>query len=311
MRQYGLRLILLLVVQLMAANVTTMADTTSVKILTNEYCPVTTTEKADPNIFVDFEGQRIHFCCQKCKRDFVADPDKYLENLQLSEVGPVSDKLAHYRQVSGQSASETPSTDDHHSHRHQGINSDSAASVQSGLQPHDDDASDEPASHQHEDNETVGHNHATDHGNGSKWIAFLGKFHPVMIHFPIALVIMAAIFLATRLVLGITVFDQMTAITMYWAAFFAITAALLGLARGAGANYPSFLVSYFDWHRVLGLTSAGLTTVTAVVGYFWRRGGTRATMIFFRVLLLINVVLIGITGHLGATLVYGPGYFNL
>lgn len=252
---------------------------------TNEYCPVTTTEKADPNIYVDYKGQRIHFCCQKCKRDFLDNPDAYLGNLQLSGSDSALDTL-------------TPASQD------ASINGPGSSVSRVG------DADEVAADHQHESSPESDHDHATDHGERAGVLSFLGKFHPVVVHFPIALVITALIFVGSRLVLGREVFDQMAVIVMYWAAFFAVVAALLGLARGSGASFPSFLQEYFEWHRLVGLISTGLTVLTALAGYYWRRAGTPRSRRLFRSLLVLNVIAIGVTGHLGATLVYGPNYYG-
>lgn len=35
----------------------------------------------DPKVFVEHEGQRVHFCCKGCDTKFKADPDKYMKKL--------------------------------------------------------------------------------------------------------------------------------------------------------------------------------------------------------------------------------------
>lgn len=35
----------------------------------------------DPNIFVDYNGRRVYFCCDMCPSQFKKDPDKYLKKL--------------------------------------------------------------------------------------------------------------------------------------------------------------------------------------------------------------------------------------
>ena len=44
---------------------------------TQKTCPVMG-GAVDKNVFVDYEGKRIYFCCASCKTDFAKDPDKYL-----------------------------------------------------------------------------------------------------------------------------------------------------------------------------------------------------------------------------------------
>jgi len=63
-------------------------------------CAVTTEKKAEPNqaicpvmggeinrnIFLDYEGKRVYFCCQACKGRFLEDPAGYLEKMKKKGV---------------------------------------------------------------------------------------------------------------------------------------------------------------------------------------------------------------------------------
>jgi len=44
-------------------------------------CPVRPGNKIDPNIYTDYEGKRVYFCCAGCKAAFEANPEKYLDRL--------------------------------------------------------------------------------------------------------------------------------------------------------------------------------------------------------------------------------------
>jgi YHS domain-containing protein len=62
-------------------------------------CPITG-EAIMKDVFIDFQGQRIYFCCAGCEKQLLADPEKYfkifaeqnilLESIQ--KVCPVSGK---------------------------------------------------------------------------------------------------------------------------------------------------------------------------------------------------------------------------
>jgi YHS domain-containing protein len=43
-------------------------------------CPVLG-GKVDPNVYVDYQGRRVYFCCPMCKDTFLKDPAKYLAKL--------------------------------------------------------------------------------------------------------------------------------------------------------------------------------------------------------------------------------------
>jgi YHS domain-containing protein/Na+-transporting methylmalonyl-CoA/oxaloacetate decarboxylase gamma subunit len=44
-------------------------------------CPVMDGNPIDKNVFVEYKGKKVYFCCEACKAKFVADPEKYLGNL--------------------------------------------------------------------------------------------------------------------------------------------------------------------------------------------------------------------------------------
>lgn len=44
-------------------------------------CPVMG-GKIDKNVYVDYQGKRIYFCCASCKKQFEKDPEKYMKKLQ-------------------------------------------------------------------------------------------------------------------------------------------------------------------------------------------------------------------------------------
>jgi len=44
-------------------------------------CPVMVGNKIDPNIYTEYRGKRVYFCCAKCKAAFESNPEKYLDRL--------------------------------------------------------------------------------------------------------------------------------------------------------------------------------------------------------------------------------------
>ncbi len=44
-------------------------------------CPVMDGNKIDKNVFVEYKGKKVYFCCTACKAKFEADPEKYVANL--------------------------------------------------------------------------------------------------------------------------------------------------------------------------------------------------------------------------------------
>jgi YHS domain-containing protein len=46
-----------------------------------KFCPVMADMKIDPEIYTEYEGKKVYFCCTDCKAKFEADPAKYAANL--------------------------------------------------------------------------------------------------------------------------------------------------------------------------------------------------------------------------------------
>jgi YHS domain-containing protein len=44
-------------------------------------CPVMDGNKIDKNVFVEYNGKKVYFCCADCKAKFEAEPEKYLSKL--------------------------------------------------------------------------------------------------------------------------------------------------------------------------------------------------------------------------------------
>jgi YHS domain-containing protein len=42
----------------------------------------------DKNVFVDYQGKRIYFCCKGCDTEFNKNPEKYLKKLEQEGVTP-------------------------------------------------------------------------------------------------------------------------------------------------------------------------------------------------------------------------------
>ena len=43
-------------------------------------CPVSG-DKIDKNVFVEYKGKKVYFCCAQCKAAFEKEPEKYLAKL--------------------------------------------------------------------------------------------------------------------------------------------------------------------------------------------------------------------------------------
>jgi YHS domain-containing protein len=44
-------------------------------------CPVMDGNPIDKNVFVEYQGKKVYFCCPECKAKFQENPEKYLDKL--------------------------------------------------------------------------------------------------------------------------------------------------------------------------------------------------------------------------------------
>jgi membrane fusion protein, copper/silver efflux system len=60
---------------------TKKAATTAAASVEQTTCPVMAGNKIDKNVFVEYKGKKVYFCCADCKAKFLAEPEKYAAKL--------------------------------------------------------------------------------------------------------------------------------------------------------------------------------------------------------------------------------------
>lgn len=280
---------------LLTLSILSFIPTRSNAEVTNKYCPVTTNEFALEKFSLEYKGETIYFCCNSCKKDFLANPEKYMAVLDSMKVASAVESEPHEHDSSNA-----------HGEVAQSVNESQQVMNETNHGDNEGGGHDEGAGY----GEELEHDHETGHGESSSLLTFIGKFHPLVIHFPIALVLTALLFTGLSMFFKVEIFDTFSIYLIYFAALSAVAAATLGLIAGSDASYPSFLVSSFEWHRILGISTTIVTFITAYFGYRQLSQNKTGGIVIYRLFLLLNAVLVGITGHLGATLVYGIDYFN-
>lgn len=145
-----------------------------------------------------------------------------------------------------------------------------------------------------------------------RWWQLLGAFHPLVVHFPIALLLVAALLE----VFSVWKTDHAglrfaIAVNLLLGTLGALIAALLGWIDATQMHFEPDLKPILFWHRWLGTTTA----LAAIVATFlWFRKTILRTMeasVSYRIVLWSAVFILAITGHLGGLLVYGLDYFSL
>jgi len=136
-----------------------------------------------------------------------------------------------------------------------------------------------------------------------KWIKWIGNYHVIILHFPIALIMMTAVAELFSIKSKSPIFTQAARFMIIAAAITALPAALLGLAYGYGVNYDQTLTQLFWWHRFFGLSTALLAIITACLKELHVR--KKIGVLAYAISLALLVVLVTITGYLGGEMTFG------
>ncbi|HME72746.1 MAG TPA: DUF2231 domain-containing protein [Myxococcota bacterium] len=127
----------------------------------------------------------------------------------------------------------------------------------------------------------------------------LADLHPVAVHFPIAMLLSAALSEALLAATGRLSFRLVTRFLIWVGAVSAVGAACLGWL--AGATVESAPQQLLAWHRWLGVTTA-----LASIATLWVCERSRASPARLRAIVAATALLVGVTGYLGGELVHHP-----
>lgn len=140
----------------------------------------------------------------------------------------------------------------------------------------------------------------------NKIIRWLGHFHPIFLHFPIALIVMTVISELCFYFYAIPLFDHASRFMIIAAALTSIPTVLFGFALGYDTHYEAVLVNLFWWHRFFGVFTMLLIIATATLRELSIRKRWNLTKIYYGCLAL-SFLTIAITAYLGGELTFGPG----
>ncbi len=138
-------------------------------------------------------------------------------------------------------------------------------------------------------------------------LRWLGRFHLLLIHFPIALVIAAGIAELLAAWRQVVIPSRTVGFCLRLGAMFAAPTAALGwlfAASGAGAGEPGLLMM----HRWLGTAAATWLVAAAVCDERDVRRGIRSRAV--QLLILSAMLLTGVAAHFGGLLVHGADFYS-
>jgi uncharacterized membrane protein/mono/diheme cytochrome c family protein len=142
------------------------------------------------------------------------------------------------------------------------------------------------------------------------WETFVGRLHPMLVHFPIALLLLALLLecwgvrkrgpTPSAAALPCLVFGAMGAFAA------GLTGWLLHEHDPPGRGVADLL----EWHEWVGVAIALIAPVAAILAWSGRKGTRPRSVETARFMLCMLAVLIPINGHLGGKMVHGREYLT-
>ena len=128
---------------------------------------------------------------------------------------------------------------------------------------------------------------------------FIGRFHPLLVHLPIGILLLAALFQLLALKPKYASLHAATSIALFWGMIFAILSCISGYFLSQSGDYDEEMVSTHQW---FGISTAFIS----LIAYLFNRWENE----FAKWAILLMVPLIFITGHLGGSLTHGSDYLT-
>ena len=128
---------------------------------------------------------------------------------------------------------------------------------------------------------------------------FIGRFHPLLVHLPIGILLLAALFQLLALKPKFASLHAATSIALFWGMVFAILSCISGYFLSQSGDYDEEMVSTHQW---FGISTAFIS----LIAYLFNRWENE----FAKWVILLMVPLIFVTGHLGGSLTHGSDYLT-
>lgn len=141
--------------------------------------------------------------------------------------------------------------------------------------------------------------------SASQFEQIIGRLHPILLHFPLALILVAAAIEGARYVLGKREVASPAASVCLWIGFLmAIPTVWAGWELAEYSGDTGTLVGLHRWTAIASLgvmtLAVGAWTMRRIRGVDW--AGTHVAI------LVVAALLVGVTGHFGAEMVWGENW---
>jgi uncharacterized membrane protein len=140
---------------------------------------------------------------------------------------------------------------------------------------------------------------------GQGWGVFLGRFHPALVHFPVALVLVALVAEGLCIACRDGRYADIARFLILAAAWLSVPAAITGFLRAGSITLDADEQQLFAIHRVAGIATPVLVFLCAGLGEGVRRSGQIWELMLYRVVLVLAAISTLVAGYVGGEIVFG------
>ena len=140
-------------------------------------------------------------------------------------------------------------------------------------------------------------------------LRWIGKFHPVTTHFPVALMLVAVLAEGLAWWTGRESWTQTVRFLVAIAALGAVSAGVLGWINAYFSSYSKAVGAILWWHRWFGTATTVWAVVCAALAFLGPCAEGSAERWRLRGALLLGAALVSVTGFLGSALIYGLEHY--
>lgn len=137
-------------------------------------------------------------------------------------------------------------------------------------------------------------------------LRFLGRLHPLVVHFPIGLLVVGLFFEVLTIKSRYNGLKEGAHWMVYLGVLSACVSSVLGLLL---SNFDEYSGTLVQTHQTMGLVTTALGLI-AVFLLFMTRKGRLPNFLAYRIVLFLSVLSLTIAGHLGANLTHGDGFLS-
>lgn len=141
----------------------------------------------------------------------------------------------------------------------------------------------------------------------SDWAAFIGRFHPVLVHLPIGFLLLAGLLELGRLTNKVEVKDSTISFILFWSAIGATASCIAGYLLSLGGGYEAELLEEHKWQGIWVAVASWIAWVSKTDLLFqnFKLGG-----LLYLPALAIGGLFTMVAGHHGGSLTHGEGYLT-